>query len=512
MRPLCSRPLQALAAGALYPLSLAPFDLWWVGVVAIAAFYWVAREEVAAHGGTRGWARLALIGWAFGAGAFGVGASWVYVSINVYGGATPLLAGFLVLLFVSGIALLFALQMLVWTGLLRLSGGLGANPAGPAFLFVLLWPLAEWSRSWILTGFPWLYAGYGHLETALGALAPVGGVLAVSVAVAATGAGAVHCLTETGWRRLLAAGCTLAPWILGAGAGLAVFAEPDGRTFRVAAVQPNIDQAIKWRRDQVQNIVDRNEALTAPHWGSDLIVWSEASLTFTPQRGEAYLASLDQRVRAAGSALIVGIPRVGDEGEYYNSAMVLGAGNGAVYLKRHLVPFGEYVPLEAWLRGTIRFFDLPMSRNRPGPGEQAPLAFRAGELSLSICYEIAYGELVRNAAPDPALLVTISNDTWFGRSIGPLQHMQIARMRAKEMGRYLVRATNNGVSAVVDPAGHIVASAPQFEADVVTAEVRTMTGRTPFARFGATPLLVALCAGVALSVLLGRRRRADISG
>ena len=294
----------------------------------------------------------------------------------------------------------------------------------------------------------------------------------MSVAVAATGAGAVHCLTETGWRRLLAAGCTLAPWILGAGAGLAVFAEPDGRTFRVAAVQPNIAQAIKWRRGQVQTIVE-------------LIVWSEASLTFTPQRGEAYLAALDQRARAAGSALIVGIPRVGDEGEYYNSAMVLGAGNGAVYLKRHLVPFGEYVPLEAWLRGTIRFFDLPMSRNRPGPGEQAPLAFRAGELSLSICYEIAYG---------------------------PLQHMQIARMRAKEMGRYLVRATNNGVSAVVDPAGHIVASAPQFEADVVTAEVRTMTGRTPFARFGATPLLVALCAGVALSVLLGRRRRADISG
>ena len=176
------------------------------------------------------------------------------------------------------------------------------------------------------------------------------------------------------------------------------------------------------------------------------------------------------------------------------------------------MPFGEYVPLEGLLRGLIGFFDLPMSRNRSGPSEQEPLAFSAGELSLSICYEIVYGELVRNAAPDPAVLVTISNDTWFGRSIGPLQHMQMARMRALEMGRYLVRATNNGVSAVVDPAGRVIASAPQFEPAVVRSSVRRMNGQTPYAGFGSWPLLAGLALGLVALLITARANAAVRSG
>lgn len=508
------RPLVALVAGGVYPLSFAPFELWWLGVVSIAVFYQVLHGSLRVNTAAAGspdpkttLLRLGVLGWCFGVGAFGVGASWIYVSINVYGGAPPLLAGLMVALFVAGIGWFFGLQGLLFAGVMLARGRAPISWVYAPVMFALLWPVTEWARGWILTGFPWLYAGYAHLETPLAGFAPVGGVLLVSFAVGVSATFLAHVVTAATTRERMFAGmAALTPWALALLLGAVAWVTPEGRPISVSAVQPNVDQAVKWDPDQIQNNVNLNEALTAPLWGRDLIVWSEASLTFLPEQGEAYLAGLDRRAREAGTALLVGIPRRGQEGEFYNSAMMMGAGNGNVYLKRHLVPFGEYVPLEGVLRGLIRFFDLPMSRNVPGPASQPPLGFAGGELSLSICYEIAYGELVRSAAADPAILVTISNDTWFGRSIGPLQHMQIARMRAVEMGRYLVRATNNGVSGVVDPDGRVIASAPQFESEVVSASVRRMRGRTPYARAGSWPLLAGLGCLIGAILLVTLRR------
>ena len=182
------------------------------------------------------------------------------------------------------------------------------------------------------------------------------------------------------------------------------------------------------------------------------------------------------------------------------------AGNGSgTYHKRRLVPFGEYVPLESLLRGVIQFFDLPMSHNVAGPAGQAPLFVGELPLSLSICYEVVYPDLVRATVADPALFVTISNDTWFGTSIGPWQHLQMARMRALENGRYMVRATNNGVTAVIDDRGRIQAQLPQFEPGVLRGEVRVMEGTTLYNRTGQLPWLI-LIAGMIL--LIGYRGRA----
>ena len=149
-----------------------------------------------------------------------------------------------------------------------------------------------------------------------------------------------------------------------------------------------------------------------------------------------------------------------------------------------LVPFGEYVPLEHWLRGVISFFDLPMSRNQPGPSVQAPLSFKGQPLSLSICYEIAYPHLVRSAAKGPMALVTISNDTWFGDSIGPVQHLQIAQMRALENGRGLLRVTNNGITAAIDHAGEITDLLPRNQQGVLRTELVLVSGDTPYHRLG----------------------------
>ena len=153
------------------------------------------------------------------------------------------------------------------------------------------------------------------------------------------------------------------------------------------------------------------------------------------------------------------------------------------------MPFGEYIPLESVLRGLIQFFDLPMSRNVPGPRQQEPILADDLKLSVSICYEVVYPEIVREDVREIDLLVTVSNDTWFGSSIGPWQHLQMARMRALENGRAMVRATNNGITALIDHQGNLQATLRQFEPGVLRGDVEIRTGLTLFSRFGSLPVL-----------------------
>jgi apolipoprotein N-acyltransferase len=179
----------------------------------------------------------------------------------------------------------------------------------------------------------------------------------------------------------------------------------------------------------------------------------------------------------------------------------MGAGTG-VYHKQRLVPFGEYVPLEAQLRGLIQFFDLPMSSFSPGPSGQKPLAAGAYRVAPFICYEIVYGDLVGRSARDAELLITISNDSWFGDSIGPWQHLQIAQMRGRENGRYVLRATNNGISAIIDHQGRILQRTEQFVATTLTGEAEPMLGVTPFGSFGNTPIIAGCFLGLLLMGLM----------
>ena len=175
-----------------------------------------------------------------------------------------------------------------------------------------------------------------------------------------------------------------------------------------------------------------------------------------------------------------------DSGRYYNA--VVGAGEVTdVYRKAHLVPFGEYIPLEKLLRGIIAFFDLPMSDFTAGDFEQDPIRAAGLRIGTAICYEIIFPDLVTQRADDADVLLTVSNDTWFGDSIGPLQHLQMARLRALENGRYVMRATNNGVTAIIDPQGQIIKRAAQFKVATLRGEIRAMHGLTPFTRTGSWP-------------------------
>ena len=478
----------ALVSGLLLPLALAPFDLWPLAVLAPALLL------AAVHGQSPRFALL--LGYLHGVGHYGLGVSWIYMSIHVYGPAPPWLAGTLVGLFVLAMAIFPALMTWLFSRL-KLTGRLAAGVA-----FCGLWVLFEWLLTWFLTGFPWLFVGYAHLESPLAGYAPVGGVLLVSLISVLTGVGLwwlgpVLRSGEQLWTRSAALGTAvlLLLWVLGAGLSAVSWTRPTGAPLNVALVQGVIPQDIKWQSDNREAMLHRHMALSEPHWGADLVVWPEAAITWFARDAQSLLEDLGDFAGQRGSTLVTGIPDYQRDAEppfaayFQNTAIALGRGEGQ-YIKQRLVPFGEYVPLEGMLRGLISFFDLPMSHARSGPAKQPPLIAGSETLAMAICYEIVYPDLVRELARDATVLVTISNDTWFGDSIGPEQHQQKARMRALELGRPLLRGTNDGVTALVDDKGREQARLPRFEPGVLTGTVQPMIGFTPFARSGSWPTVV----------------------
>ena len=490
--------LTALVAGSLITLSLAPFDLWPAGLLSLALLHRLLAPLAPRQAFTRGW-------W-FGVAQFGTGASWVYVSIHDYGYAPVPLAAALTLGWSLGLALLVGAFGWSYARWLR------AAPGGRTLGFAACWVLWEWVRSWLLTGFPWLYPGYGHLHTPLAGWAPIAGIFGLDFIIALSAGAIASFLAAPPARRrpaplVVSALLWLAGWLL----GLIQWTHPTGAPVKVALVQANVPQSVKWDPKQFEETLNLYRDLSAPLWQqAQIVIWPEAAIPAYYDTVADYFEAAAEQARRHHATLISGVPyrepAPGDgsgrrETVVYNSAVALGEGSG-IYHKQHLVPFGEYVPLEQWLRGLIQFFDMPMSDFHAGPPGQPPLM--AGHVSLApyICYEIVYADLVRQASAD--VLITLSNDAWFGHSIGPLQHLQMAQMRAIENGRDLIRATGNGVTALIDQRGRIIARAPQFEATTLIGDVQPRTGLTPFARAGSQPILVLCALLIARCLLLAR--------
>lgn len=491
MLSLLNRPgaghLLALAAGALVTLTFAPFNLWLLGPVALAILFGVVRRADLK--------RTLLRGWLFGLGLFGSGASWIYVSIHDYGYTGAPLALLLTALFV----LVMALFLLVPTLLYRLC----APTRLDSLAFAGAFTLGEAFRSWAFTGFPWLFLGSAHVESPLAPLAPLGGVYLLSLTVALSGALLFELARKRRWWLLAPlAALWLVPMLLPL-----QWAHPAGEPVSVALVQGNLSQADKWRPEGQRNAVNTYARLTRDEAaGRDLIVWPETALPMLERQALPFLSRV-QTSLPAEATLMTGIMQREADGTFYNSLISLGEAGGE-YRKEHLVPFGEYLPLEGLLGPVLDIFSIPMGSIGAGSGDQPPLSAQGLRLGVAICYEIVYPDLVRQRALDASALLTVSNDTWFGRSIGPLQHMQMAQLRALENNRYLLRATNNGMTAVVTPAGRISAHIPRFEAAVLTDRVQAMEGLTPFTRTGSWPTLaLALLMVLAGAGLRARERR-----
>ncbi|MBD7976020.1 apolipoprotein N-acyltransferase [Serpens gallinarum] len=491
--------LLALGAGALTPLAFSPFDIWPLLLLSIALFYLGLRQL----NGRAAFAR----GWFYGFGLFASGTSWVYVSIHDYGAAPVPLAVFLTLAFVAGLGLLFALSAWIWARWLRREQA----PLGDALAFAALWLAQEAFRGWFLTGFPWLYAGYSQLYGPLAGLAPLGGVWLPSFILTLTAALLINLPRLRVRTPLLISGLVLmiAPWLLGLALQQHAWTTSSGAPLRVAALQGNVPQQLKWEREQLRAQLDLYSGMTQATADVDLIVWPETAVPVLRKYALAYLQGMSAHAAQRGAALITGLPirQLNQHGEprYYNGLTVLGDGAGT-YLKQKLVPFGEYVPLQDLLRGLIAFFDLPMSDFARGPSGQPLLQAKGYTLAPYICYEVVYPEFAASLAAQSDILLTVSNDTWFGSSIGPLQHLQMAQMRALEAGRWMIRATNNGVTALIDPFGRISVQIPQFEQATLYGEVEPMQGLTPYLRWRGWPM--ALLSIALLGWALYRRSHA----
>ncbi|MDO0947069.1 apolipoprotein N-acyltransferase [Chromohalobacter israelensis] len=457
--------LVALAAGALTTLTFAPFSLWWIGPIAVAMVFY------GLHDLTTG--QAALRGWSYGVGLFGAGTSWIYVSIHDYGYTGVPLAVFLTALFVVTLALFYAVIFGVYRRF--------TSPRWAMLTFAGAWVLGEALRTWAFTGFPWLLLGSAHVASPLAPWAPVGGVYLLSLFVALSGTLLVALCRKRYWALAPLAAIWVIPMLLPA-----QWTTPQGEPKRVALLQGNLPQLTKWSAEGQRAAANTYSTLTrAQPEGTDLIVWPETALPMFAAQARPVL----ERVQATlppDTALLTGIVQREANGDYYNSVIGVGASEGS-YRKEHLVPFGEYLPLEGLLRGIIAFFNLPMSSFTAGDADQAPIEAAGMQLGSAICYEIIYADLVANRARDANVLLTVSNDTWFGDSIGPLQHLQMAQLRALENGRYVLRATSNGVTAIIDAQGHITQRAPRFETTSVNGEVQPMQGLTPFTRTGSWP-------------------------
>ncbi|HEY5718479.1 MAG TPA: apolipoprotein N-acyltransferase [Motiliproteus sp.] len=493
------RTTALVAAGAIATLGFAPFGAWPLTLVSLLLFLALLARA----------SRPLRDAWLYGTGYFGAGVSWVYVSIHQFGHAPPPLAALLTGLFVAGLALL----MLPTGWLLQrwLRQQEQPYPLTTLLFFPALWVLSEWLRTTLLTGFPWLLAGYTPLDSWLAGWAPVTGVLGISYLLATCAAALWLLWQGKPQHRRVAAGVLAAITFSSYGLQQQQWVTPTPNTLPVSLIQGNVDQNIKWLPSEREAIWQRYLQPTLEQAGGQLIVWPETAIPLLLDQAQRWLRPLEQQLLRTNSALITGVASreatADQRWRYHNSISALGAADG-IYHKQRLVPFGEYVPLENWLRGLIQFFDLPMSSFSLGPEQQPPLRSHGYALAPFICYEIVYPELVRQSAKHSDFLLTISNDAWFGDSLAPHQHLQMARMRALENGRQLLRGTNNGISALIDQRGHILAQSPQFVTTVLSGELQQMRGTTPFTRFGSSPLLLGCTATLLyLFYLMWRRSR-----
>ncbi len=472
--------LLSVFSGILFTLAFAPFNFPYLAPLALSLLFaaWQNANPKQAL----------LRGYLFGLGSFGLGVSWVYISIHDFGGSSPLIAASLTLLFVGFWALFPALASYLSVKIQPL------NINNRSYLEMpVVWILVEYLRGkLILNGFPWLQSAYSQLDTPLAGYIPLVGGYGTGLLVALTASGLLAIVQKSRFRYFLMF-ALLSIWGVGSYLQSISWTQTIGEPIKVSLLQGNLSQDQKWRPENMLNTLRWYQSMTEAHWDSAIIVWPETSIpAYLSDVNDWFLRPLNKAAEEHNTSIIVSLPIKNTElNEKYNAVMTLGKETGS-YKKTHLLPFGEYLPWQPISGLILNNLGMRLGLFTEGSIDQPLLKAAGYPVITTICYEDAFDELVLNQLSSAAFLINVTNDGWFGRSIEPYQHLQIARMRALETGRYLLRATNTGATAIVDPKGKILSQIPLFEATALTDRITPMQGLTPYARLGEKPVLIFL--------------------
>jgi apolipoprotein N-acyltransferase len=476
----------AAAFGALLSLAFAPANLWFLAILCPAVLMWLWQGKSPR--------RAAALGFWFGFGTFAAGTYWLYISIHVFGQAPLWLAAFLMIALVAIMGLYHAAlgyAVARWLPAQGLARWLVGLPAA--------WLLLEWWRGWFLSGFSWLSLGLSQTDTWLRALAPVGGSYLVSAVLLVAAGALVTLALGTTKQRIFAGAALVAPWLIAVGLESATWTRPAGAPVEVAVLQGAVPQDLKWLESNLEETLELYRGLNRRALDAELIVWPESAPPDLANNLVDYLRGIYRESSAQGASVVMGVVRA--EGDrYFNSVLGLDADGGVgFYDKHHLVPFAEFFPVPGFVRSWLRMMSLPYSDFTRGGKNQRPLEAAGVKIAPTVCYEDAYGSSQLAMLGEATLLVNVTNDAWFGRSTARHQHLQISRMRAIEAGRFMVRAANDGISAVIGPRGEIVARAPEYEPAVLRARIVPRTGLPPYARVGNWPVIIVAAMALLLA-------------
>lgn len=473
----------ALILGALTVLGFAPFGVFWLPWFTLAGLLWLWQHAQSP--------RVAFLrGLVFGLGLYGVGIYWIYISLHTFGGMPWWFAGLATFCLCAFMALFPAL-----------CGWLAHRCGRSLWLAVWLWPLTDWIRSWIFTGFPWLTLGYSQApDSPLAGYLPVFGVYLLSALVMVTALGILHAVRSP--RRVRVVGALLL--VLGVGSLLreVPWTQPVGQPFSVALLQGNVSQTVKWSPAHAEQTLKHYLSLVRASQAQLIVLPETAMPVLAEQIDPTYLQALAAHARAQAGDLLLGVVEYRD-GQYFNSALSLGSAPTQHYAKRHLVPFGEFIPFKQVFGWIYRdWLQMPLSDLARGDSGQ-PMQMAGQQVGVNICYEDVFGEEIAQQLPAAEVLVNMSNDAWYGRSFAADQHLQFSQVRALETGRMVLRSTNTGATAIIDVHGQVQQHAPHDTVAILQGEAQSYRGVTPYVWWKNQAFLVL----TALALAWGWRRR-----
>ncbi len=491
-------PLLSLLSGALTTLAFAPFDLSWLVFLTLAVpFYLWQRLDAK---------QAAISGWLFAMGLQCTGVSWIYYSLHVHGSAPVLFAALLIFLLCCYLSLYTALAVYTVNRFLPDKTALRLMLFYPAG-----WVLFEWLQGYVMTGFAWMQLGYTQIDYPLSGFAPVFGNHAVGGFIAVCAGAIVLLATQYKRLNIRSASVLVLPvlvlWLAGGILKNVSWTQAEGEPISVSIIQGNIPQKVKWKSHMKQPTMDLYRDLSLAQEDVDLIIWPETAVPDYWHRAVPYIRELRREMEQRNTDLLLGIFVKNADNRVLNSVLNV---NGEVYYKRHLVPLGEYIPLRFLIEFFNKFVKIPMSDIASGDEEQSLLVAAGVPVGISICFEEAFARDVIKDLPEAKILINVSNDAWFEDSIEPHQHHAIARMRALEAGRYMIRSTNTGITSFIGPHGEVIKRLPQFKVGVLKAEVQPLSGATPFVRWGDW-LIVGLSGLLLLGFAVLRRKQASIT-